>query len=499
MEKATSEIAKLTERIAKDPKSKLFVPLAEEYKKAGEIEMAVDVLLEGLKNNPGYVTARSFLGRLLMEKGDLAGAQKELEEVIKAIPDNLLAQRKLGDIYVLQGKSKDALDRYKAALALNPGDKEVPSLIADIEAGRDISARIPRPKAQAPAAPVVKPQPAAAPTPPKVVPAAAAKPAASSLPNAVPTPRPAAPVQAPPPVSSPTAAPAAIAAPAVPPPTPAKTVTPTPPVPPTAPVQPRPEAAIPPAPALPDEVEVIEDIIDIEPLEQTALAAEFKKTEAVTAPASGQERGQTVPQAPEAASFDLSERPMDMGISVEDPASVVWGGEETAPPPGKPAAAAEEGGDDLNTNTLAELYISQGFYDKAIEVYQGMLAERPGNKALQNKLEQLRAMAGTAANASAGFTAVTAGPGEYTPPSADVFADAAEAPAAAVPPPFRTAVESPAVKESTPAETPSPKAAAEPAPETAIPAAGPQAASTRRKETIDRLESWLKNIMKENH
>src|SRR5512137_672345 len=146
MEKGTSEIAKLTERIAKDPKSKLFVPLAEEYKKTGDIEMAIQVLADGLRSNPGYVTARSFLGRLLLDKGDLAGAQKELEEVIKAIPDNLLAQRKLGDIYVLQGRGNDAQQRYKAAHALNPADKELPSLIADLAAGRDVSARVPRPK-----------------------------------------------------------------------------------------------------------------------------------------------------------------------------------------------------------------------------------------------------------------------------------------------------------------------------------------------------------------
>jgi tetratricopeptide (TPR) repeat protein len=109
MEKGSSEIAKLTERISKDPKSKLFVPLAEEYKKAGDIEMAIAVLTEGLKNNPGYVTAKSFLGRLLLEKGNLSEAQKEFEEVIKAIPDNVLAQRKLGNIHVLQGRAQEAL------------------------------------------------------------------------------------------------------------------------------------------------------------------------------------------------------------------------------------------------------------------------------------------------------------------------------------------------------------------------------------------------------
>ncbi|HET6363683.1 MAG TPA: hypothetical protein VFG02_01405, partial [Nitrospirota bacterium] len=77
MDKDNPEIAKLVERISKDPKSKLFVPLAEEYKKVGDIEKSIHVLMEGLKNNPGYVTARSFLGRLLFDKGDMAGAQRE--------------------------------------------------------------------------------------------------------------------------------------------------------------------------------------------------------------------------------------------------------------------------------------------------------------------------------------------------------------------------------------------------------------------------------------
>ncbi len=142
MGKDTSEIAKLTERISKDPKSKLFVPLAEEYKKNGDIEMAIHVLSEGLKNNPGYVTARSFLGRLLLEKGELAASQTEFEEVVKAIPDNLLAQRKLGDLNILQNRQEEALKHYKIALALNPGDAEVATLISDIEGGIDVRARL---------------------------------------------------------------------------------------------------------------------------------------------------------------------------------------------------------------------------------------------------------------------------------------------------------------------------------------------------------------------
>lgn len=173
MEKGTSEIAKLTERISKDPKSKLFVPLAEEYKKTGDIEMAIAVLTEGLKNNPGYVTAKSFLGRLLLDKGNLSEAQKEFEEVVKAIPDNVLAQRKLGDIHALQGRAQEALLFFKAVLAVNPKDPELNALVADIEAGRDVREKIAGPKYQpvagqaavAAGVPTAGPSAAAAPLP----------------------------------------------------------------------------------------------------------------------------------------------------------------------------------------------------------------------------------------------------------------------------------------------------------------------------------------------
>src|SRR5512143_698 len=142
MDKEISEIAKLTGRITKDPKSKLFVPLAEEYKKAGDIDMAIHVLMEGLKRNPEYVIARSSLGKLLIAKGDLAGALKEFEDVVKSSPDNLMAQKKLGDLLILQNSPHDALPHYKIALTLNPDDKELASLMSDIEAGRDVRSMI---------------------------------------------------------------------------------------------------------------------------------------------------------------------------------------------------------------------------------------------------------------------------------------------------------------------------------------------------------------------
>ena len=475
MEKENAEIIKLTERIAKDPKSKLFVPLAEEHKKAGDIETAIGVLMEGLKHNPGYVTARSFLGRLLMDKGDLAGAQKELEEVIKTVPDNLLAQRKLGDIYVLLGRGTDALQRYKAALALNPADKDIPSLLADLEAGKDVSSRIPRPKTPVPPA-AIKPQPApTAAVQPKAAPSAVAPKTAAIAPQAAKA------AQNAPAASLPQAAMKGEQAPVVPvpPASAAAAVTPEPTAPPARPVSAAPPA--PPIPAVPDEAEVIEEIVELESLER-----------AVPGPGPSA----TAPEGfPAPAPFDLSEPPIEMVSGGEEKEAMTWEVEEAAAPEQPVQAGPDEGSDDLNTNTLAELYISQGFYDKAIEVYQGMLNDRPGNTALLQKLEQIRDMAGAADKGREQFTDVTPGTGEYTPPAAEAM------PAAPPQPMPAPDTAPPAIKESPQKETVLQERAPqmtvkEPSGESAAPR-GPQAATTRRKETIDRLESWLNTIMKE--
>src|SRR5512135_3267323 len=95
---AIEEIERLKEKLAKDPDSKLFVPLAEEYKKAGMLDEAVDVLTKGLETQPSYLSARVSLGKIYIDRGMLDEARAEFEKVITVIPDNLYAHKKLAEI-----------------------------------------------------------------------------------------------------------------------------------------------------------------------------------------------------------------------------------------------------------------------------------------------------------------------------------------------------------------------------------------------------------------
>lgn len=445
MDKDTSEIAKLEERISKDPKSKLFVPLAEEYKKAGDIERSIQVLMEGLKNNPTYVTARSFLGRLLFEKGDMAGAQKEFEEVAKSIPDNLMAQHKLGDIYVLQNRPGDALTHYKTALSLNPGDEQMAALVSDIEAGRDVKERLLKPK-----------QPAGE------------KPPAKEEPVHV------APVR--------------------------DQMTPHP-----SPIVAKQAEPVPASAASAMESEEPEEVLVVEPLEFEG--------EVLTEPEKPAEKKSPAPEfdflaETEQGTGTTAEEAEPAGAAFADIAEASLSGTETA---AKIPETSAEKPDDFTTDTLAELYIAQGFYEKAIDIYQRMLNDNPDSQKLKDKLTRVRAMASEAeppaelkievkqssttdeeviflggpeqpAGTESGPKLET-GPVEYIPPAAE------ETKEAAPPERFDVGFE--------PRETAPPQVTEkeQPVEKKTVPVMKSAAAS--RKETIERLENWLQHIMKE--
>jgi predicted Zn-dependent protease len=89
----------LRRRVEKDPASIAFAQLAEEHRRAGELDDAIRVARTGLDRHPGYLSARVTLGRALLERGAYQEAQTELECVIHAAPDNLAAIRALAEIH----------------------------------------------------------------------------------------------------------------------------------------------------------------------------------------------------------------------------------------------------------------------------------------------------------------------------------------------------------------------------------------------------------------
>ena len=145
-----TEINKLREKVEKDPNSRLYVPLAEEYRKEGRMDEAIEVLQKGLERHPGYMSARVSLGKIYYAKGQMDEARIEFESVVKSIPDNLFAHKKLAEIYRNTGERDLAIKSFRTVLKLNPMDEETLNSLLDLEGA---SAEQPLEKQQEPVAP----------------------------------------------------------------------------------------------------------------------------------------------------------------------------------------------------------------------------------------------------------------------------------------------------------------------------------------------------------
>jgi tetratricopeptide (TPR) repeat protein len=100
-------IEELRRRVLADPASIAFAALAEEFRRVGRYEEAVDTCRTGLQRHPAYLSARVTLGRALIETGDYAGAREQLETVLRSAPENLAAIRGLAQIEEHLGHSTE--------------------------------------------------------------------------------------------------------------------------------------------------------------------------------------------------------------------------------------------------------------------------------------------------------------------------------------------------------------------------------------------------------
>lgn len=186
----------LKRRVQQDPASIAFAALADEYRRLGLFHDAIETCRAGLQRHPAYLSARVTLGRALLEIGEYDEAQAELDQVIRAAPDNLAAIRALAEIHRRRGDSPDgyALDPQEpAAAATSPAASPLPASVAPAASAPSGMSNATSPDRAAPAEPAASgvtpealkvqppPAPAAEPAPAPPVEPTPAPPAAIPL------------------------------------------------------------------------------------------------------------------------------------------------------------------------------------------------------------------------------------------------------------------------------------------------------------------------------
>jgi tetratricopeptide (TPR) repeat protein len=119
--------------LAKDPKSLVFAPLADNYRKLGLLKEAKAVALEGLRYHPHHAGGRVALAQVLVEIGELEAAQIEADKALKLSPDNVLAHHLKAETLLRLNRPKEALKAYKTLLFLAPDNERAQKAIKKLE------------------------------------------------------------------------------------------------------------------------------------------------------------------------------------------------------------------------------------------------------------------------------------------------------------------------------------------------------------------------------
>ncbi|HEY6066034.1 MAG TPA: tetratricopeptide repeat protein [Thermoanaerobaculia bacterium] len=165
MADAEARIRDLEKRVAREPGSRFFVPLAEEYRKAGRLPDAIRALEAGLAVHEGYVAARIALARVHLEAGRIDDSVTAFSKALAEDPSNLVASKALGDLHLSRGEPLEALKRYLRYRAIS-GDRRLDDVIRRLQAETAPAAEAPDPPQRAgepvaipiePAAPMTAP------------------------------------------------------------------------------------------------------------------------------------------------------------------------------------------------------------------------------------------------------------------------------------------------------------------------------------------------------
>jgi tetratricopeptide (TPR) repeat protein len=107
------EIRELEKRFSEAPDSRLFLPLADALRRAGELERAVKLCREGLERFPDFASASILLGECLAELGDLEQAEQTLEKMAAEDSDNLRVLKRLAGLAERKGDKDKAQALYE--------------------------------------------------------------------------------------------------------------------------------------------------------------------------------------------------------------------------------------------------------------------------------------------------------------------------------------------------------------------------------------------------
>ena len=131
---AAVAIRRYEERLARDPASLAFAPLADAYRRVGRSREAISLCREGLGRFPHYTTARLILAKALLDDGNSEAALAELNVILQSGPKDAQVHRLAAGIHRKAGRMEEARQHLEHVVKLDAADRESRLLLETLAA-----------------------------------------------------------------------------------------------------------------------------------------------------------------------------------------------------------------------------------------------------------------------------------------------------------------------------------------------------------------------------
>ena len=145
----------LKRKFEENPK-RYFAPLANEYRKAGDPELAIELCRTYLPQQPTHMSGYIVYGQALHDAGHADESAAVFKQALTLDPENIIALLHLGDISRAAGDKVNAMRWYGKVLELDPRNEEIAAYITSLAQPGSTTAT---PVAARQAPPSVRPEP----------------------------------------------------------------------------------------------------------------------------------------------------------------------------------------------------------------------------------------------------------------------------------------------------------------------------------------------------
>jgi tetratricopeptide (TPR) repeat protein len=117
----------------RDPDGRAFAPLADAYRRKGDLAEAESLVQDGLGRLPDFATGRLVAALVRREQGRLEEAMAELDRLLELDPRNVMGLVERAGVSARLGDREGALQDAELALELEPGHEGAEAVLDELE------------------------------------------------------------------------------------------------------------------------------------------------------------------------------------------------------------------------------------------------------------------------------------------------------------------------------------------------------------------------------